>query len=144
MTGVIIKAYINWLNNKIKQIFHHISIYLYKYISAALLGTVIGLVLDKDKAEDLVPPGIQLKTSVTGKDKLEHGTMFYVLCGSGGAAFLSLIFTAVILFINDDMDLNDLMNNANEDEDKEDGLDDDGFPVAHKRRSKDRRNNHSG
>ena len=116
------------------------------HISAALLGTVIGLVLDKDKAEDLVPPRIQLKTSVTGKEKLEHGIMFFVLCGSGGAAFLSLIFTAVILFINDDVDLNDLMNEIeNDDEDREAGLDEDGFPVAQQqRRPKDRRSNHDG
>lgn len=62
--------------------------------------------------------------------------MFFVLCGSGGTAFLSLIFIAVILFINDDLDLNEMIKHA-EDEDKEDGLNEEGFPVDHKRRPKD-------
>ena len=113
---------------------------------AGLLGTVIGLVLDKDKAEDIVPRGIQLKTSVTGKDKLEHGTMFFAMCASGGTIFLALIFTMVILFINDDVDLNTFKygGDGEEEEEEENGaMDEDGFPAEPKSQ-RDRKQSHGG
>ena len=73
---------------------HHINLFnLINFISAGLLGSVIGLVLDKDKAEDLIPVGIQLKSSVTGKATLKHALMFFIMCGAGGAVFMALVFT---------------------------------------------------
>eukprot|EP00111_Clytia_hemisphaerica_P008688 TCONS_00025395-protein len=104
-------------------------------IGAGLLGSVIGLVLDKDKAENLIPRGIQIKSTVTGIATLKHALMFFIMCGAGGAVFMALVFTAVILFIHDDVDLNDMKYDNDEDLNLE--MDEDGFPVKEKRQEND-------
>jgi len=84
-------------------------------------------VLDNDKAENIVPDYIQLKTGVTGKAKLQHGLMFFLICGGGAAIFLALVFVIVILFIHYDLDLNTLSfdDEMLEDED----MDENGFSM---------------
>lgn len=100
--------------------------------SAALFGVVIGLVTDTTKAKEIVPSDIQLKTQVTGEDKLEFGLMFFLLCAGGGCVFMALIFTAVVLFVHDDLNLEDLRYDDEEDE----NLDEEGFPLQEDRPKK--------
>lgn len=101
--------------------------------SAALLGVVVGLVTDTTKAKEIVPSDIQLKTQVTGEDKLELGLMFFLLCAGGGCVFMALILTAVLLFVHDDLNLEDLRY---DDEEDDDNLDEEGFPLHEDRPKK--------
>lgn len=76
---------------------------------------------DTKKSVDILPQFI----STTDIGELDFAMMFFMACAAAGSAFLALVFSAVILFITDDYDLDEL--NENHDDDDEDEED---YPVS--------------